>query len=117
MSTERRKKRSAHTGVAAQLYLETLAARCQLTDIVLSVESGLLLAGTSSAGDVDELAALTPSFGDEPAAAPWHDRAHEGMETHLSELYIGPARCFLLALGGRIDSAEARRTLSRIFAC
>jgi hypothetical protein len=116
-TVERRKNRSSSSGVAAQLYLEALAARCRLTDLVLSDESGLLVAGTSSTGDADEIAAMTPFFGGRASAVPWHDRGVEGMETQLSELYIGPARCFLLALGGRVDPAEARRTLGRIFAC
>ena len=115
MSTERRTNRSASPGVAAQLYLEALAARCRLTDVVLSDESGLLVAGMSEAGDCDELAALTPFFGTRPCPVPWHEQGAEGMETHLSELYIGPSRCFLLALGGHVDAAEARRTLHRIF--
>jgi hypothetical protein len=116
MPSERRKNRSSSPDVAAQLYLEALAARCNLSDVVLSDESGLLLAGTSSSGEAEEIAALTPFFGDGSASVPWHERSAESMVTHLSEVYIGPARCFLLALGGRIDSGEARRALDRIFA-
>jgi len=118
MHAERRKNRSSSAGTAAQLYLEALAERCQLRGAVLSDDGGLLVAGTSSRGEADTLAAMAPFLAEGSYEDPLglFDEATGGEVPRVSELSMGSARCFLVILGGSADTADASRALERIFA-
>ena len=115
---ERRSRRSEIPGIAANYYLEAIAARAGHEAVALSDSDGLLLADTGARSACEAMAAVAPLADDTRVDVD----GLLGLVTRGQPLHVWPvemqgAQYFVAAVGGRSERPKnVQATLNRIFA-
>lgn len=116
---ERRRERSENPWVAGDIYLQTVAESHGLEQLTLATREGLLLSSTGERTVGNRLAAVAPTFAEEPATLKpgLLEELTHGQPVQLWRVTIRERPFYLIGFGTPTDlPEEVQSAFDRIFA-
>ncbi|MBP9113922.1 MAG: hypothetical protein KBF88_14010 [Polyangiaceae bacterium] len=113
--SERRSRRSHDPIVALDLYLERLAARNEISAVVVSDPGGRFVAGSGLLHDLEGLGQLGASVAHSGVETPDFDFITRGEDFYASRMDVRGRSFVLSSVGGRVRKlVDTKGTIERI---